>query len=374
MTALHLATETLELHLREPFRISRGVQTIARPVLAHITADGEEGVGEAAPSSFYGETGDTVRACLQLFGNLLGDDPFALQNIVEAMDQRIRLNPAAKAAVECALHDLIGKRLSIPLYQLFGLDPARAPQTSFTIGIAEPEEMARKAALAAGYPILKVKVGTADDAARLRAIRSVRPDARIRVDANAAWVTPREAGGAIERLAQFNLEFVEQPLASNDPDDWRWLRQRSPLPIFADESCVTAADVHRLTGAVDGVVVKLAKCGGLRATLLQIQAAHLHGMQVMIGCMIESSVGITAAAHLTPLVEYADLDGNLLVTDDPYHGVTVDRGKLMLPETPGLGVRRIRPAGIAGFADAGRGETPSRPASFPSVSGTDAVR
>lgn len=357
MTALHLATETLELHLREPFRISRGVQTVARPVLAHITGDGIEGVGEAAPSSYYGETGDTVRACLNLFAGLLGDDPFVLQRIVEAMDQRIRLNPAAKSAVECALHDLIGKRLGIPLYQLFGLDPARTPLTSFTIGIAEPEEMARKAALAAGYPILKVKVGTADDAARLRAIRSVRPDAGIRVDANAAWPTPRQAASAIEQLAAFDLEFVEQPLATNDPEEWRWLRQHSPLPIFADESCITAADVHRLAGAVDGVVVKLAKCGGLRAALLQIQAAHLHGMQVMIGCMIESSVGITAAAHLTPLVEFADLDGNLLVSDDPFRGVQVEGGRLVLPSLPGLGVERVLPPSEGNVARAG-GETP----------------
>jgi len=159
MTPLQLTQETLELHLREPFRISRGVQTVARPVLAHLS-DGElDGVGEAAPSSFYGETGDTVRACLKLFGDLLGDDPLAVQTITEALESRIRLNPAAKAAVECALHDLIGQRLGIPVYQLFGLDATRTPQTSFTIGIADPEEMARKALAAANYPILKVKVG-----------------------------------------------------------------------------------------------------------------------------------------------------------------------------------------------------------------------
>jgi L-Ala-D/L-Glu epimerase len=357
MAPLQLRPETLELHLRDPFRISRGVQTVARPVLAHI-ADGEhEGVGEAAPSSFYGETGDTVRACLALFGDLLGDDPFAFQRIIDAMDSRIHLNPAAKAAVECALHDLAGKRLGIPVYQLFGLDPERTPQTSFTIGIAEPEEMARKAAAANDYPILKVKVGTADDVARLRAIREVRPDASIRVDANAAWATPRVAATAIEQLARFDLQFVEQPLAPGDPDDLRWLRQHSPLPIFADESCVTAAEVHRLAGAVDGIVVKLAKCGGLRAALLQIQAAHLHGMQVMIGCMIESSVGITAAAHLTPLVEFADLDGNLLVRDDPFRGVTVDRGTLVLPSAPGLGVERVVPPTVTLRSNVG-GETP----------------
>ncbi|HEY8745616.1 MAG TPA: dipeptide epimerase, partial [Chloroflexota bacterium] len=315
-------------------------------------------VGEADPSSYYGETGDTVRACLKLFGDLLGDDPMALQTITMALESRLRLNPAAKAAVECALHDLIGKRLGVPLYQLFGLDPTRTPQTSFTIGIADPEEMARKAAVASDYPVLKVKVGTADDVARLRAIRSVRPDARIRVDANAGWSTPREAAGAIERLTQFDVEFVEQPLPPGDPDDLRWLRLHSSLAIFADESCVTAADVHRLAGAVDGIVVKLAKCGGLRAALLQIHTAHLHGMQVMIGCMIESSVGITAAAHLTPLVEYADLDGNLLVSDDPFQGVRVQHGRLMLPMSPGLGVQRVRTAVALDDDVKSNGETP----------------
>lgn len=357
MTLLRLTHETLELRLREPFRISRGVQTVARPVLAHVS-DGEfEGEGEAAPSSFYGETGDTVRACLDLFADLLGDSPFALQTIVEQLDARIRLNSAAKAAVECALHDLIGKRLGIPAYRLLCLDPARTPQTSFTIGIAEPEEMARKATAAACYPILKVKVGTPNDEAQLRAVRAARPDARIRVDANGGWPTPRAAALAIERLARFDLQFVEQPIAPGDPAALRWLRDHSPLPIFADESCVTAADVHQLAGAVDGVVVKLAKCGGLRAAMRQIQAAHLHGMEVMLGCMIESSAGITAAAHLSPLVEYADLDGNLLVTDDPFLGVTVDDGKLVLPDQPGLGLMRVRwPDDVAAVGQGG--ETP----------------
>lgn len=360
MAALSLTYETLELHLREPFRISRGVQTVARPLLATVRDGEHRGVGEAAPSSFYGETGDTVRACLPLFAELLGDDPFALQAIGERLDSRLRLHPAAKAAVDCALHDLIGKRLGIPVYRLLGLDPSRTPHTSFTIGIAEPEEMARKAAAAAEFPILKIKVGTPDDVAHLEAIRRVRPDARLRVDANAAW-TPREATTAITRLAAFDLEFVEQPLRpGSDPAEWRWLRGQSSLPIFADESCVDAADVHGLAGAVDGVVVKLAKCGGLRPALAQIAAAHAHGMQVMIGCMIESAVGITAAAHLTPLVEYADLDGNLLVSDDPFQGVRVEHGKLILPAAPGLGVERVRAAGaVVSAQTAGeRGETP----------------
>ncbi len=351
-TAIQLSHETLTLHLREPFRISRGVQTIARPVIATVTHAGETGWGEAAPSTFYGESGDTVRSLLDTLAGQLGNDPFNFQAIVERLDATVQRNAAAKAAIECALHDLAGKRLGVPVHRLLGLDATRTPLTSFTIGIDEPEVMARKARDAHAYPVLKVKVGTEADEERLAAVRDARPDAIIRVDANAAWL-PRHALASIQRIEQFGIQFVEQPLRLLDPEDWRWLRSRSPLPIFADESCVNAHDVHRLAGCVDGVVVKLAKVGGLRAAIAQILAAHLHGMEVMLGCMIESAVGITAAAHLSPLVEYADLDGNLLVSDDPFEGVTVDKGKLVLPDQPGLGVRRIGAAGeqtIAGTA------------------------
>lgn len=236
-----------------------------------------------------------------------------------------------------AAYDLFGKSVGQPLYRLLGLDPQRTPLTSFTIGIAEPEEMARKAGEAQLYPILKVKVGTDDDIARLTAIRHARPEAIIRVDANGAW-TPRQAITMIERLQPFDIQFVEQPVAAHDIAGLAWVRDHAPLPIFADESCVTALDVPRVTSAVDGIVVKLAKTGGILGALEQITAARLAGKQTMLGCMIETSVGITAAAHLSPLVDYADLDGNLLILDDPFTGVTVKEGKLILPEKPGLGI------------------------------------
>ncbi|MCL4544155.1 MAG: dipeptide epimerase [Chloroflexi bacterium] len=329
-----------EVHLREPFRISRGTQTVARPVIVELRVDGLAGYGEADPSSFYGETTESVLAALHHLGPSIECDIGDIQTLQETIERSIRLNPAARSAVLCAAYDLAGKALGVPVYRLVGLNPERTPHTSFTIGIAEPDEMARKAQAAASYPILKVKVGTDDDARRLKAIREVRPDAIIRVDANAAW-NPREAIRNIEQLSQFDLQFVEQPVAAHDVDGLAWVRQHSSLPIFADESCVTAFDVPRIAPAVDGIVVKLAKCGGIPGALDQINAAHLFGKEVMLGCMIETSLGITAAAHISPLVEYADLDGHLLIRDDPFLGVGVEQGKLILPRGAGLGVRGV---------------------------------
>jgi L-alanine-DL-glutamate epimerase-like enolase superfamily enzyme len=237
-----------------------------------------------------------------------------------------------------ALYDLLGKRLGAPVYQLLGLNPERTPLTSFTIGIDEPAAMARKAAEAAKqYPILKIKVGTGHDSEIVRAIREA-TDATLRVDANAAW-TPKEAIRVIRELEPYNIEFVEQPLHPADLDGLRFVREHVNLPIIADESCVSESDIPRLVGAVDGINIKLMKCGGIHHALRMIHTARAHHLKVMLGCMIESSLAITAAAHLSPLVDYADLDGHLLVSDDPYEGVRVEQGKLILPERAGLGVR-----------------------------------
>ncbi len=337
MPPICLTHRTYTVHLREPFRISRGTQTIAQPVIVTLTADGFSGIGEAAPSSFYGETTATVLAAIEHFGTqfnyVLGD----IQSFHDYLNNTLRFHPAAKSAMISAAYDLFGKSIGQPVYRLLGLDPQRTPLTSFTIGISEPEEMARKAREAQPYPVLKVKVGTNDDVARLTAIRHARPEAIIRVDANGAW-TPRQAITMLERLQPFNIQFVEQPVAAHDIAGLAWVRDHASLPIFADESCVTARDVPRVANAVDGIVVKLAKTGGIVGALEQITAARLAGKQIMLGCMIETSVGITAAAHLSPLVDYADLDGNLLNLDDPFTGVTVKEGKLILPERPGLGI------------------------------------
>src|SRR5579872_2779167 len=334
---MHIDARPIDLKLTVPFRISRGVQQVASNAVVQINHREYTGHGEAAPDEYYGENVETVLACVTTFAGNLGDDPFALEDILKRLDSLIRLNPAAKAAVDMALYDLLGKMLNVPLYKLLGLNPAHTPHTSFTLGIDSPANMAKKALLARDYPILKVKVGTKHDLDNLKAIRDV-SSAIIRVDANTAW-TPREAIKMINALAPYNIEFVEQPINPRDLDGLRLIRENVPVPIIADESCVTLDDIPRLAGCVDGVNFKLMKSNGITNVLKMIHVARAHNLRVMIGCMIESSLAITAAAHLTPLVDYADLDGHLLITDDPYMGVTIDKGKLILPDGPGLGVK-----------------------------------
>lgn len=336
---MELQAQPLDLTLANPFRIARGVQLVARNVLVRIEHEGLIGCGEAAPSAFYGEKRESVLMALTYFGEHLGDDPGLIDDILASCDRTLGGNAAARAAVDMALYDLLGQRLGVPVYALLGLNSARTPRTSFTIAIASPEEMAARAAAAARtYPVLKIKLGTDHDLEIVRAIRAA-TDATLRVDANAAW-TPKQALRTIEALAEQDVEFVEQPVAKGDLEGLQFVRERSPLPIFADESCVTLEDVPKVAGRVDGINIKLMKCGGIHAALRMIAAARAHHLQVMLGCMIESSLAITAAAQLSPLVDYADLDGALLIESDPFDGVRVERGKLVLPERPGLGVRQ----------------------------------
>ncbi len=334
---MHIDARPIDLKLTTPFRISRAVSQVAPNVIMQISHKEWTGYGEAAPDEYYGETQETVLACVSAFAGNLGDDPFAFEEILNQLNTIIRLNPSAKAAVDMALYDLVGKMLNVPVYKLLGLNPEHTPQTSFTLGIDTPANMAKKALLARDYPILKVKVGMKNDVANIQAIREV-SSATIRVDANTAW-TPKEAIKMINALAPYNIEFVEQPTAPRDLDGLRLIRENVPLPIIADESCVTVEDIPRIAGCVDGINIKLMKCGGLRHALKMIHVARAHNLRIMIGCMIESSLAITAAAHLTPLVDYADLDGHLLIDNDPYEGVKVVNGKLVLPDGPGLGVK-----------------------------------
>jgi L-alanine-DL-glutamate epimerase-like enolase superfamily enzyme len=336
---LHIDAKPIELHLTTPFRISRGVQETASNVIVQIQYGEHIGYGEAAPDEYYGENQETVLSCIATFAGNLGDDPFLIEDIMSNLEQLIRLHPAAKAAVDMAIYDLIGKILHVPLYKLLGLNPAHTPCTSFTLGIDSPTNMAKKALLAKDYPILKVKVGTKNDIAMLEAIREVSA-ATIRVDANTAW-TPKEAIKMINAFAPYDVEFVEQPIAPRDLEGLRLIRENVPIPIIADESCVTIDDIPRLAGCVDGVNFKLMKSNGITNVLKMIHVARAHNLRVMIGCMIESSMAITAAAHLTPLVDYADLDGHLLIDNDPYEGVKVVNGKLVLPDAPGLGVQKM---------------------------------
>jgi L-Ala-D/L-Glu epimerase len=332
--------EPLNLTLHEPFTIARGTQLVAHNVQVTLSQDDVTGIGEAAPSEHYGELQATVLAFLGSLRTRLTEETGAvpLSTLHDLMDETAQLNPAAKAAVDMAAYDLLGKRLGVPVYELLGLNPNHSPRTSFTIGIDEPDVMARKAAQADQYPILKVKVGTSCDRENLTAIRSRRPDAIIRVDANMAW-TPKEAVDRIAELEEFDLEFVEQPVDGRDLEGLGYVRRAAKLPIIADESCVIPDDVPRVAPYVDGINIKLMKCGGIYPALKMIHLARAYHLSVMMGCMIESSVAITAAAHLAPLLDYADLDGNLLIDDDPYRGVTVTDGTLRLPAGPGLGLQ-----------------------------------
>ena len=304
-----------------------------------IDDDGLEGWGEASPNRFYGETPETALGALARLAPVVeACNPWALEDVEAEMNAAIRFNGSMKSAISAALHDLAGKRLGIPLYKLWGLNPATTPVSSFTIAIAATEDELRRRVLeAAAYPVLKIKLGTDHDEQIVNTVRAAAPDKVLRVDANAAW-SAKQALRMIDLLAGCGVEYVEQPLPPHDLDGLRFVRDRSALPVIADESCVVATDIARLVGVVDGINIKLSKCGGLREALRMIATARSHGMLVMAGCMIETSLGITAAAHFAPLLDYADFDGAALLTDDPYHGATIDAGKIVIPSTPGLGV------------------------------------
>jgi L-alanine-DL-glutamate epimerase-like enolase superfamily enzyme len=339
--ALSLTHEILELETAHPFGIARGTQSAYRAVWVRLKdGDGDEGWGEANPSSYYGETADTVVAALGRLAPLIADaDPFDLETTEWKLWNSLKGNAAARCAISAALHDLVGKKLGVPVWKLWGLDPAKAPMSSFTIGIDSPEVVIQKVIEADPYPILKIKVGSVDDEAILEAVRTGAPDKPIRVDANCGW-TAKQAIASLPMLMDYGVELIEQPLQPDDLEGLALVRSASELPIIADESCRTAADIPRLAGVVDGINIKLAKCGSLREALRMIAVARAHHLMVMVGCMIETSIGITAAAHFTPLLDVVDLDGAALLKRDPFTGATITGGKVTLPTAPGLGVAR----------------------------------
>lgn len=339
---LKLVVEQCTITTRHPFAIARGSTNGYRRAWVRIVADdGVEGWGEADPSSYYGETLDTVLATLAKLAPHLPRDPFDLEGAEARFAQLVPKNGAARAALSAALHDLVGKRVGQPLWRLWGLDPKKAPQSSFTIGLDSPETMRDKVREAEPYPLLKVKLGTDRDEEILRTVRDA-TEKPIRVDANAAWTVAR-AKQMIPVLRDHGVEFLEQPLPPDDLEGLAEVRRHAhahALPIVVDESCLIAADIPRLAGRADGINIKLSKCGSLREALRMIATARAHGMLVMVGCMIETSLGITAAAHFTPLVDAADLDGAALTVDDPFVGASIAGGDIRLPTEPGLGVRR----------------------------------
>ncbi len=333
------------LQPRVPFTIARGTTTQYDRVHVRITEESEqpEGWGEAAPSAFYHETAHTVHdALLGLFSPKLRAMTIESLEDIEAleadMQAAIPAAASARSAVSAAAHDLLGKKLGRPLFELLGLDPNLAPPSSFTIAIAGSEDdLARRVEEAHAYPILKVKLGTDRDEFIVRTVRRGAPGKLLRVDANAAWTVERTIEmGAF--LADQGVELIEQPLPKDDIDGYWRLRDRVPLPIIADESCIDSRDLPRLDGAVDGINIKLSKCGGLAEARRMAIEARNRGMKVMLGCMIESSLGISAAAHLAPLADYADLDGAALLAQDPFAGARIDGGVIRMTDAPGLGV------------------------------------
>ena len=336
---MRVTVRTVDVHLAVPFAISRAVRTEKRVVLVELQDGGRVAYGEASADPFFGETTESLEADVRSALELLSEDPADLGTLRERLDARFPHGGGAACALDVLGHDRAAQAAGQPLRTFLGLAPADAPPTSFTLGLAEPAVMAERAAAAkeAGFTVLKVKLGHGDDRAILDAIRR-EFDGTIRVDPNAAW-TAEEAPERIERIARYGIEFVEQPVAPDDLDGLRYVREHSPLPIVADEAAVRLADVDRLAGACDGINVKLQKCGGIAEARAMIERAHELGLKVMLGCRAaETSVAIAAAAHLAPAVEWADLDGNLLIVDDPFIAVPVERGRFVFSDRLGLGV------------------------------------
>lgn len=329
MPHLSLAVSRLDLPLVHTFTIARSSEDVARTALVRLRWNGIEALGESSPSARYGESVASVKAGLE--AHALGDDPYALDALLAG------LSPAQRCGLDVALHDCIGKDLDRPLWRLLGLDAARTPVTSFTIGIATLETTLDKVREVRDHPILKIKLGKGAEVETLAAIRDVYTGT-IRIDANEGW-TPERAAVLLGELARYDVEFCEQPIPAGHPERLRWLRERSPIPLVADEDAKDACDVAALAGCVDGVNVKLVKCGGIRGALAMIATARALGTRVMLGCNVESAILSTAAAQLSPLVDWADLDGPFLVARDPFIGITYANGKIVLPDGPGLGVR-----------------------------------
>jgi L-alanine-DL-glutamate epimerase-like enolase superfamily enzyme len=347
-----LTHRTATLALREPFTISRSTDEEVEEIFVELELDGGVGYGEASPQDVYGETAESAASFLDGAAELLGDDPFDL----EAIERRLAAHPgemAAKAAIDSALHDLCGKLTNRPVWRLLGLERA-GPPTSWTIWLGDPDDMARRAEQVGNrFRRLKLKLGARDglDVERVRAVRSV-TQLPLQVDVNEYWEL-EEALENTQALAELGVEYVEQPLPAGDPDG-RALKKRASIPIYVDEDCHVAADVPRCAEIAHGVNVKLAKSGGIREAVRIAHVARALGLGVMLGCMIESSLAIAAACQIANLCDHVDLDGNLLLADDPWEGIQFVNGVQLPSEQPGLGVSRVSGAPLAREASSRR--------------------
>jgi L-alanine-DL-glutamate epimerase-like enolase superfamily enzyme len=334
MSSLSLSTSILQLPLVHPFTIARGSENTSRSVIVRLTWNGIEGLGETAPILRYGESVESVVEYFRA-NHSIGSDPYLLDGLLHR-----GIPPAARCALDVALHDLIGKDCGKPLYQLLGVDPSMTPLTSFTIGIADPDTTLRKVAELGSHPVMKVKLGSGTPESQIETVELIRSkySGAIRIDANEGW-DAQTAVRILAELARFEIEFCEQPIPAGKPEELRYIRERTQIPIVTDEDSREASDLPALIGCVDGVNVKLVKTGGIRGALAMIHTARALGFKIMIGCMVESQILATAAAQISPLCDWADIDGPFLTKDDPFSGITYDNGKIILPDGPGLGVR-----------------------------------
>ena len=333
---MKLSFDVIELVPKHVFRTARTTSASSRCVIVEISDGTIVGLGEAAPSRFYGETADTVVEVLESVRRVVEDCAHEVELMADLTSRGLKGNPSARAALEIAAHDMMGKRCGIPLYRHFELDPATLPLTTMSIGLADPDVMLEKAIEAKDFPMLKVKLDADIDLSIVSRIKEA-TGASVTVDANCAW-TRSEAVEKATELARIGVEFLEQPVTAADVAGLAYVRERTDVPVFADESCPTSEQLPAVAPAVDGVVIKLMKCGGLVEAVRMARKARELGLKTMIGCMMESSLAITAAAHISPLMDYADLDSALMMTNDPFTGVRIDRGRMSLPEEAGLGV------------------------------------
>lgn len=329
------------LLLNRAFRISQGVRSNAPLMFVRISYQGVSGLGEASMPPLYGESEESATQFLSALDLNQFSDPFDLESILQYVDEAAPGNPAAKAAVDMALHDLVGKLWSVPVHQLLGL-PSVRKFTSMTIGIDSPERMAERAAELSDFKYLKIKLGTSDDKAIIDAIRQV-TDQPFFIDANQGWATKEEALDRIQWLKEQGAVFIEQPMNKFDKAGNAWVTERSPLPIVGDEGVQRLSDIKEASGIYHGINIKMMKCTGIREGFKMAVTAKALGMRVMLGCMSETSCAISAASQLVALADWIDLDGNLDISNDPFSGVRVEDGQLVLSDKPGLGLDILNP-------------------------------
>lgn len=335
---MKLTFRPFTLEMKHVFTVAVHSRTTTPVMLTEIEFEGIKGYGEASMPPYLGESQQSVAAFLSKVNLEQFNDPFDLENILAYVDSIDEKNTAAKASVDIALHDLIGKIMKQPWYKIWGYDRNKTPYTSFTIGIDTPEVVRQKTREAEEFKVLKVKLGKETDKEMIETIRSV-TNTPIVVDVNQGWKDKHFALDMVNWLNEQNVQFVEQPMPKEQVDDIAWLTQNSPLPIIGDESIQRIGDVVKAYGVYTGINIKLMKCTGMREANKMLNLARSLNMKVMIGCMVETSCAISAAAQLSPMVDWADLDGNLLTSNDPYEGIKIIDGKIILTDYPGIGLK-----------------------------------